>query len=57
MSRRSNVRKRQRQQARHLNRPKPTAKPVAPTRGLISEALEKLSPLALAIRNQERIQP
>jgi hypothetical protein len=56
MSKRSNIRKRERQKLRFANRPKPVPveKP-SKTRGLISEALETLSPLAQAIRNQQRI--
>jgi hypothetical protein len=52
-------RKRERQQARYAKRPKPpkpVVKPVAPSRGLISEAaIERLSPLAQAIRIQALI--
>jgi hypothetical protein len=53
-TRRSNIRKRQRQQCRFANRPKPV-KPVSPTRGLINEMLEQPSPLVQALLNQQRI--
>jgi hypothetical protein len=53
MSRRSNIRKREKQKLRFANRPKPI-KPVSPTRGLINEAL--LSPLQQALLDQQRKQ-
>jgi len=55
-TRKSNIRKRQRQKLRFANRPKPEATPIAPTSGLISKALEQLSPLAQAILDHERKQ-
>jgi hypothetical protein len=59
MSRRSNARKRERQKLKYANRPNPVPVPAekpSVSRGLINESLERLSPLAQAILNQERIQ-
>jgi hypothetical protein len=53
-TRRSNIKKRERQKRRYAKRPKPVAKPVASFRGLITETLERLSPLAQAILDQQQ---
>jgi hypothetical protein len=50
-------RKRERQRARYLNRPKPVpAEKPSKTRGLISEAIQQLSPLAQVLLDQQRLQ-
>jgi hypothetical protein len=56
-TRRSNIRKRERQKLRFANRPKPVPveKP-SKTRGLISEVLQQLSPLAQVLLDQQRLQ-
>jgi hypothetical protein len=61
MKGRANIKKRAKQKLRYLKILKrlKEAKKKAPalSRGLINEALETLTPLAQAIRDQQRLQP